>query len=126
VTGPTDPAGDRFDVPPGFRAGVAPDQFDMEVDESGALLVSGEVDVLTAPLLWERLEPLIGTTRGPLTVDLGGVRFLDSMGLGVLVRAHKRLSEQDRSLMIRSPGETARKLFALTGLDSVFAFSEES
>jgi anti-sigma B factor antagonist len=114
-----------LEVPDTFRAGVHPDQFSAEIDltdAQGTVAVTGEVDVLTAPLLWERLQEAIDATRGSVVVDLGGVRFIDSMGLGTLVRAHKRLCEDNRMLLIRSPDDRARKLFALTGLDNVFTF----
>ena len=116
---------DALEVPDTFRAGVRPEQFAVEIDlsdEKGTVAVTGEVDVLTAPLLWERLQQAIDSTKGSLVIDLGGVRFIDSMGLGTLVRAHKRLSEDSRTMLIRSPDDRARKLFALTGLDNVFTF----
>ena len=125
MTEEPEPTEDPLEVPDTFRSGVRPEQFTAEIDltdDKGTVAVTGEVDVLTAPLLWERLQQAIDTTKGSLVIDLGGVRFIDSMGLGTLVRAHKRLCEDSRTMLIRAPDDRARKLFALTGLDNVFTF----
>ncbi|MGH9024330.1 MAG: STAS domain-containing protein [Acidimicrobiia bacterium] len=112
-----------LEVPATFRESVRPDDFSVEVivvDGRTVVVVQGEVDVLTAALLWERVEETISSSDGALVLDLAGLRFVDSMGLGVMVRAHKRLNEADRRLILRSPSEQARKLFAVTGLYRVF------
>lgn len=111
------------DIPSTFRLSE-PSDFGIEVNESGTeVSVRGELDILTAPLLWERLEPLLPLSVSRLVIDLGGTRFIDSMGLGVLVRAHKRLrsgDDGDGGLVVRSPSEQTRKILEMTGLDRVF------
>ena len=61
----------------------------LEVDESRrpytVLAVKGEVDVYTAPRLREKLVELVSQGKHQIIVDLEGVDFLDSTGLGVLV-----------------------------------------
>ena len=61
----------------------------LEVDDSHpvhtVLKVTGEVDVYTAPRLREKLVELVSQGRTQIVVDLEGVEFLDSTGLGVLV-----------------------------------------
>jgi anti-sigma B factor antagonist len=54
-----------------------------------------------------------------LVVDLGGTEFIDSTGLGVLVRALKRLRHHGGELVVRSPRPNARKVLAITCLDRV-------
>lgn len=110
------------DIPSTFRLSE-PAGFAVNTGEVGGrvvVAVAGELDVLTAPLLWERLEPLIAGVTDGLVVDLADTRFVDSMGVGVFVRAHKRLTSQGARLVLRSPGEHARKILELTGLDGVF------
>jgi anti-anti-sigma factor len=107
------------DIPSTFRLSE-PEDFGIDVTDDGAgvtVVVRGELDVLTAPFLWERLEPLLPGAGQSLVLDLGGVRFLDSMGLGVIVRAQSRLRQADGQLVVRSLQEQARKVFELTGLD---------
>ena len=56
----------------------------------------GEVDVFTAPGLDAELDALVSGGNPRLVVDLTGVAFLDSTGLGVLVKA---LNNRGRKLM---------------------------
>lgn len=81
--------------------------------------VTGEVDLATAPGLDDELVALLdgGSTR--LVVDLAGVDFLDSSGLGVLVKALKRTREKDGSLDLVVTSERILKVFRITGLDTV-------
>ncbi|MGH9041862.1 MAG: STAS domain-containing protein [Acidimicrobiia bacterium] len=106
------------DIPNTFRLSE-PDDFDIDVsdDEAGiTVAVRGELDVLTAPFLWERLETVLPNAER-LVLDLGGVRFIDSMGIGVVVRAQSRLAQGGGSLVVRSLQEQGRKVFEMTGLD---------
>jgi anti-sigma B factor antagonist len=106
------------DIPPTFRLSE-PEDFDIDVIDEDAeitVVVRGELDVLTAPFLWERLETLLPAAGQRLVLDMGGVRFIDSMGLGVIVRAQSRLSNAAGRLVVRSLQEQARKVFEMTGL----------
>ena len=69
------------------------------------LSVKGEVDLYTAPRLKERLAELTGKGRTNLAVDLQGVEFMDSTGLGVLIGALKAVQGGRRHPGAdRSPG----------------------
>jgi anti-sigma B factor antagonist len=82
--------------------------------------VGGEIDVYTAPKLRERLVAVIDSGGHDLIVDLEGVDFLDSTGLGVLVGALKRVREHQGSLRLVCTGERLLKIFRITGLAKVF------
>ncbi len=89
--------------------------------EHTVLEVSGEVDVYTAPALRDRITDLLDAGRHRLVVDLAGVEFLDSTGLGVLVAGLNRAREVGGTLDLVCPQERVLKLFRITGLDEVFA-----
>jgi anti-sigma B factor antagonist len=82
--------------------------------------VQGEVDLYTAPQLREKLTGLTEGGRSRIAVDLSGVEFLDSTGLGVLIVGLKRCRERDGSLALVGPREPVHKVLAITGLDKVF------
>ncbi len=82
--------------------------------------VGGEIDVYTAPKLRERLVSLINAGHHDLIVNLEGVDFLDSTGLGVLVGALKRVRAHDGSLVLVCTQERLLKIFRITGLAKVF------
>lgn len=82
--------------------------------------VTGEIDVYTAPSLRERLNELVAAGHYDLVVDMGGVEFLDSTGLGVLVGGLKRARSHDGSLRLVCDQEKILKVFRITGLTKVF------
>ncbi|HEV7203521.1 MAG TPA: STAS domain-containing protein [Jatrophihabitans sp.] len=83
--------------------------------------VGGEVDMLTAPVVEKAaaaavLEP--DAVR--VVVDMTSVSFLDSTGLGALVRV-RELAESNRTdLVLRDLSPEILRLFELVGLRTVF------
>jgi anti-anti-sigma factor len=92
--------------------------FEVDVKEEArgtVVTVSGELDVASSQALEHELAKLHGVAT--VVVDLRGLTFIDSTGLGVLVRAHQVAREQGcRFGLVRGSGQVQR-LFSLTGLD---------
>jgi anti-sigma B factor antagonist len=82
--------------------------------------VTGEIDVYTAPTLRERLNELVARGEYDLVVDMAGVEFLDSTGLGVLVGGLKRTRSHQGTLRLVCNQEKIIKVFRITGLTKVF------
>jgi anti-sigma B factor antagonist len=82
--------------------------------------VGGEIDVYTAPKLREQLIDLVSAGQYHIVVDMEGVDFLDSTGLGVLVGGLKRVRAHDGSLQLVCSQERILKIFRITGLTKVF------
>jgi anti-anti-sigma factor len=83
--------------------------------------VRGEIDISTVGTLSEHLGHLARKNPRRMVIDLAGVSFIDSSGLGGFVRIRKALPP-DCTIVIRSPRRRIRQLFKLTGLDTVIAF----
>lgn len=81
------------------------------VDGEVDLASSGELDLAIIDAL------ALGTSR--LTVDLTQVGFLDSSGLGVIVKGLKRAKESETEFDVIIENDRVLKVFKLTGLDSV-------
>lgn len=100
----------------------------LKVDESYSpytvLAVEGEVDVYTAPRLREKLVELATLGRRQIVIDLEGVDFLDSTGLGVLVGGLKRLRSNDGDLSLVCTQARILKVFEITGLTKVFSIHD--
>jgi anti-sigma B factor antagonist len=86
--------------------------------------VAGEIDVYTAPKLREQLADLVDAGRNDIVVDMRGVEFLDSTGLGVLVGGLKRIRQNDGSMQLVCTQERILKIFRITGLTKVFPIHE--
>ena len=81
--------------------------------------VNGEVDLANAPELDLVLAETVATKPVAIVVDLSTVTFMDSTGLGVLVRTFKRCQESGIRLDLIVTNERVLKVLAITGLDTV-------
>ena len=81
------------------------------------LVLRGELDPHTAPLLRDQIDR--ATAEGSirtLVLDVGGLRFIDSSGLRVIISAHKEMTARSGRLVLRAPTDTTRRLLDITGL----------
>ena len=90
------------------------------------LLLAGEIDLNNVDELISQLTATIAGGAHDLVVDLDGVSYLDSAGLGALVGAHKRLVAAGGTLTIRCSRQRVLRLFELTGLSRVLRIHDSS
>lgn len=83
------------------------------------ITVSGEVDLATSPQLDTAVIAAIDSGATSVVIDLTDVSFMDSSGLGVIVRALKRCREAENDLDLVITNERVLKVFGITGLDQV-------
>lgn len=83
------------------------------------ITVSGEVDLATSPDLDAAIIAALESGSGSIVVDLTDVSFMDSSGLGVIVRGLKRCREAEKDLDLVITNERVLKVFGITGLDQV-------
>jgi RND superfamily putative drug exporter len=100
---------------------VYPSRLAVEVERANgrvSLALQGELDLETAPRFRERLaeaEPGAET----VVIDLRGVTFIDSCGIGELVGAQQRAHREGRELVVvRSDGSLIDDVLHVTALDS--------
>ena len=84
---------------------------------------TGELDVYTSPNLRQSLDSVLAEGAEKVVVDLTGLSFIDSSGLGVLVGTQKRIKELPRGsfAVVCHDGSTVRRLLTLTGLAHVLS-----
>ncbi|MFE0649301.1 STAS domain-containing protein [Streptomyces sp. NPDC059534] len=83
---------------------------EVDEDEYGSwtvLRVRGELDLVTSPRIRRGVHDAVAVGRHDLVVDLSGVRFCDSSGVGVLIAARRLLRSCGGSLRLILPGEAA-------------------
>ena len=84
------------------------------------LAISGELDLYTGPQLRDAVLAATDDGRDHIAVDLNGVTFIDSTGLGVLVACLKRVRERDGALTLIAPDTSPLiRLLSLTGLQEI-------
>lgn len=94
--------------------------FSMDLQPVGGRLVAsvrGEVDISNAAELTLRLEGAARRSEGRLTVDLSGLRYMDSSGLRSLKTIHN--AHPNTHLVVRS-GTLVARIIAISGMGDVF------
>jgi anti-anti-sigma factor len=84
--------------------------FNVTDDERGewsVLLVTGELDLVTSPVLRQRVHDMVADGRHSLVVDLSEVFFCDSSGVGVLIATRRLLRSCQGRLRLILPAEGA-------------------
>lgn len=82
------------------------------------VLVRGELDLVTAPILARHLDG-VGPEREVVEVDLAGVTFMDVRGVNALIDARAALAAAGRRLAIHAPSDAVRRTLRLCGVDEV-------
>lgn len=81
--------------------------------------LSGEYDIATVDQVSDIMARAMALDAGDLVIDLSGVKFMDMATVGLLVRTRARLSNQSRSLALRAPSPSARRILGLCGFTSL-------
>lgn len=95
-----------------------------ESDGRVAVDVTGEIDVYTAPKLREALFPLSERSRVSMIINLSGVEYMDSTGLGVFVGVFKNVRSGNGDFQLIGLSDRLRRLFEITGLADIMNISQ--
>jgi len=82
--------------------------------------LAGEGDVYTSPRGKQEIVNLLNSDVTRMVVDLTGVEYLDSTGLGVLIGGLKRARERDGDLKLICDNVRILRIFEITGLTKIF------
>ncbi|NYI44446.1 anti-anti-sigma factor [Nocardioides aromaticivorans] len=86
--------------------------------------VSGEIDIAASDdLLGLALTGL--DQHEHLRLDLAGVTFMDSGGLGILLQIRRHAIDTGKLLTLRSLGPGTRRLLEVVGLKQLFEVEED-
>lgn len=88
----------------------------------GKLIVSldGEIDHHSAAEIREGLDKMIAVSRPKVMVlELSGIDFMDSSGLGLVLGRYRRLNEMGSQMVIKNPGARTEKILAMAGVDKL-------
>lgn len=83
-------------------------------DHPAVVTAEGQIDSHTSAVLEEALATMAADAA--VSIDLSGVTFVDSSGLRVIVRAHKRQRSGGGDLSIVKPSQPVSRLLDITGL----------
>lgn len=95
-------------------------------NQSGILVISvsePRIDAANCIQFKESFRHLVQESQNRVILNLEGVEFVDSSGLGAIVGVMKLLAPRAK-LELSNLGETVRKVFNLTRMDRVFTIHE--
>ncbi|MFI5689175.1 STAS domain-containing protein [Streptomyces sp. NPDC051636] len=79
----------------------------VEMGEWAVLGVSGELDLMTSPVLRQRVHDVVADGHHSLVLDLSEVFFCDSSGVGVLIAARRLIRSCQGRLRLILPARGA-------------------
>jgi anti-anti-sigma factor len=83
------------------------------------LSVTGEFDLAVVAEFLQRALACLGRTEA-LELDLQGVSFIDSSGLGALLRVRKEAADAGKTLSLVNVSPATHRLLDITGLHDAF------
>ncbi len=84
--------------------------------ETVGLLVAGEVDMASADHLEQAITNALEHRPVTVVVSLAGVTFLDSSGIGALLRGRRNAEIRGVHLVVSDPQPSVRTVLAVSGV----------
>jgi anti-anti-sigma factor len=103
---------------------AAPVAESISADTDTVVKLVGDIDPYNSPRLAQHLDQLIRQGQTTIVLALEDLHFIDSSGLGVIVRAARQARDAGGELTLRQPTASIRKILEITGLDHILLIAE--
>ncbi len=80
------------------------------------VMLSGELDHHNAAEIREAIDSLLDGSVRELTLDMGGVTFMDSSGIGIVLGRYRRMRERDGKMYLSGLGGNAERILRMAGV----------
>lgn len=90
-------------------------------DGSCTITVSGEIDIATVSEFVAAAEACLESGSKSIEIDLAAVDFIDSSGLGALVRIRNQANERGAEVTLANVPAAVNRVLEVTGLVDAFA-----
>jgi anti-sigma B factor antagonist len=97
-----------------------------ENNEEYVFYLSGELDLSVAPQLRSALESVVNQVEKPLILNLKGLKYIDSTGIGIIISVLKIRDELNAPFIVREIPAPIKRLFDLTGISEFLKESNEN
>lgn len=96
-------------------------EFNVEAGAQAQIVrILGEIDVYNSFEVKTAVEDLLSAGQKRIALDLSGVPYIDSSGLGALITAQSRIDRAGGALFLIRPSEQIRSVFTLTKMGGFF------
>ena len=86
--------------------------------------LTGEIDLQTAPRLSGAVDAALAEDPVRVVLDMGGVTFCDSRGLGTLVVLSRAATRSRAVLVLANLGDFLQRLLSVSGIGEHFVIRE--
>ena len=91
-----------------------------QVGSITVLALSGKITLEDSGQLKDKVTSILEQGQKRIVLDLGGVNYIDSSGLGEMVSCHTTASRQNASIKLANLGTRSKDLLVMTKLIMVF------
>jgi anti-sigma B factor antagonist len=95
---------------------------DVGSDGQHRLLLAGELDIASAPILEATIAGLCENGTSTIVLDVSKVTFMDSTGLRAVLAADKLCRGRGHALSLAGAKGAVQRLFELTGVSGALQF----
>jgi anti-sigma B factor antagonist len=85
-------------------------------EDETVVSLAGDLDISTADLLAKTVNEELRHAPGRIVLDLAGLTFCDSLGLGTLVVLSRTARNQQTYLLLRNPSDFFTRMLDVTGV----------
>lgn len=100
---------------------------ELDVQTKGRAVIArlhGELDLVSALELKQRLEPLLVPGVLTLVLNVEGLTFMDSSGLGVILGRYRQMRELGGDLVLAGAGPMVRNILEISGITRIVALCD--
>ncbi len=90
--------------------------FEIRLGEQGEVVMAGRLDAAQCDKALQFLDGV----AAPQVVDLAGLDYISSAGLGVLLKTQKRVMASGKGLRLVNANKHIRDIFKYAGFDRIF------
>ena len=90
--------------------------FDIEFADTRGILLEGRLDAANAV----KAQTFLDQVAGECVLDLSGLEYISSAGLGVLLKTHKRLMASGDGIKLINVQNHIHDIFRYSGFDKLF------
>ena len=83
------------------------------------VVLEGEFDMTSTTQFWTHIRQAFVTSATSITIDARGVTFIDSTGLGALLRARAEADERGVAFRFSDPSPMLRRVAQVAGIEDL-------
>lgn len=91
-----------------------------KINDTLVISLVGELDEHSANYVREMMDKVMSENeQSQVIVDLAGLEFMDSTGIGVMIGRYKKMKERGIPIFVANPSKQIDKIFMMTALYDV-------